>query len=209
MAHILVQVSIPYFTGLPADVSVNTWSFEVADADESNAAEVGAFLNTFYTELRPWLSPSLDPTQVGIKMYDRADPEPRTPFVDTTFNLGAQTTESPLPEEVAVCFSFRANLASGQPPARRRGRVYLGPLSVNVIQETNRSVVKDTFIDDMIAAYESAWTELTTAGNVHEVWSPTDGVGRTVTYAWMDDAFDTQRRRGPLATSRTSTTGPW
>jgi len=209
MADILVQVSIPYFTGLPADVSVNTWSFSGASANETTAAEVGAFLNTYYTALRPFLSPALNPEAVGIKMYDRADAEPRTPFVTATYDLGAQTSTLGLPEEVAVCLSFRGVLESGEPPARRRGRIYMGPLNTDVLAASNRSVVDPDFIDTMLAAYEAAWDELTIAGLVHAVWSPTDVVSRPVVSAWMDDAFDTQRRRGVLATGRTTVNGPF
>jgi len=35
-----------------------------------------------------------------------------------------------------------------------------------------------------------------------QVWSPTDNQGRDVTNAWVDDAWDVQRRRGLRASTR-------
>lgn len=211
MAHIHAQVTLPYFSGLPGDVAVNNWSFDSGSAGTGGtiAAEIGAFLIAFYGGLKDYLSPAINTEQVSGKFYDRADPEPRTPFNQGTFDLGAPGSTLGLPEEVATCFSFRGNLESGQPPARRRGRVFLGPLNESVLAYSGRTVVDQDFIDDVFIAYNAAWDELTTSGLVHEVWSPTDEEGYTVTSAWMDDAFDTQRRRGPLATGRTTEAGPF
>jgi len=38
---------------------------------------------------------------------------------------------------------------------------------------------------------------------VHEVWSGVDATGRAVVRAWVDNEWDTQRRRGTTATERT------
>lgn len=211
MPHILAQVTIPYKTGIPEDVTVNTWSFEIADTNETNFSQVGAFLNTFYSAIDSYMSPVLDLDNVTVKAYDRSDPEPRTPFATGELALPVTNDGPVMPEEVAVCLSFRGVLASGAPPARRRGRVYLGPLSTQTIVAggNSRSRVAGGFIEDVIEGYEAAWAELTTAGNVHEVWSPTDEVGRTVVQAWVDNEFDTQRRRGTASTNRVTTNGPW
>lgn len=209
MADIAVQVSVPYYNGTPADVSTNVWHFHTTSGDP-DPAQVGAFIETIYTAFIPYASSVLNFTEASAKAYDMADPEPRSPVWEGINDFGDGNITNPIiPEEVAVCLSFRGVLESGAPPARRRGRVYLGPLSTEVVADTGRSIVLQAFIDDMLAAYEAAWAELTDAGLSHCVWSPTDGVGRPVVYAWMDNAFDTQRRRGVPATSRTSVSGPF
>lgn len=209
MADYAVQVTIPYKTGVPADVTTNVWHFHTT-VGEGDATQIGAFLSTIYTAFIPYASSVLDFTKTGVKGYDLADPEPRSPAWSGTSDLGDGNDTNPiLPEEVAACLSFRANLESGQPPARRRGRIYLGPLSTDVMADIGRSVLTGTFMDDMLAAYEAAWAELTDAGLSHSVWSPTDGVGRPVVSAWMDNAFDTQRRRGVRATVRTTVDAPF
>ena len=211
MVDILAQVVIPYRSGIPEDVAVNTWSFDVADDDETNLGQIGQFLNVFYSGIDSLLSPVLDLGLVRGKFYRRSDPEPRTPVLDEVFDLGDGNTGGVFPEEVAACLSFRGVLQSGEPAARRRGRVYLGPLSDNVLvgdgQLRSRMplAVRTTILD----AYEAAWGELTTAGNVHTVWSSADATRYPVVQAWVDDAFDTQRRRGPAATTRTTRNGPF
>lgn len=211
MVDILAQVSIPYRTTLPEDVAVNTWSFRIADDTETELAQVGAFLQTFYEAISNRLSPVLDLTQTRGRFYNRADPEPRSPLIDAIFNLGVDNTGGVFPEEVAAVLSFRGVLESGQPAARRRGRVFLGPLSDAVLTggDANRSVFSTTFVTQVLNAYEAAWAELTTAGNAHVVWSTTDGEEHPVVQAWMDNALDTQRRRGVRATARDTRNGPF
>ena len=210
--HVLAQVAIPYLTGIPEDVAVNTWSFRVNDDTGSDLAEVGAFIQTFYTGVRPLLSPVLDTEQVRVKMYRRSDPEPRSPIVDVTDSVGAISGGAQMPEEVAICFSFRGVLESGEPPARRRGRIYIGPLNTGTLDiddPQNRSRVDLSAATVIHESYENAWAELTTAGNVHEVWSRADGEGFPVVQAWVDNAFDIQRRRGPAPTAREVRSAPF
>lgn len=212
MPNVLAQATLPYRTGIPEDVSVNTWSFEIADDTESELIQVASFLGVFYAGIMPYYSEVVNPTQFNIKIYDRADAEPRTPIFTQTGDIGVATSTGGMPEEVAVCLSFSGVLESGAPPARRRGRVYLGPLAGSVVDlsDTNgRAFVDGAFASDVLDSYELAWEELTTAGNVHEAWSPTDNVGHPVVTAWMDNAFDTQRRRGVAATARSTRTGPF
>lgn len=197
-------VSIPYQTGIPGDVAVNVWSFEVEDDTTPNFSEIGAFIYTFYNEVTGFYSPVTSPTNSNLKIYVRSDAEPQLPRVDAPIDLGAPSSVEPLPEEVAFCCSFRGVLASGTNPRRRRGRVYLGPLTQAVVAvgANSRTEVGTGFRTVVEEAIQAANAELTTAGNFHTVWSQTDEVNVTVTDYWVDNAFDTQRRRGVEATSR-------
>lgn len=207
--HIVCQVSIPFITNIPEDVAVNNWSFEVATADEANAAQCGEFLYNFYSGIASYYSTLVEGKTPYTKFYDRSDPEPRSPFLEGPLTGVTFPGDDPLPSEVACCLSFRGVLVSGQPPARRRGRVYLGPLGRSVMENETVARPGAPFRSAVLAAYEDAWTALTTAGNVHEVWSPTSSQGHTVVQAWTDNAFDTQRSRGVRATARAVTNGPW
>lgn len=91
------------------------------------------------------------------------------------------------------------------PQARRRGRIYLGPFGQTVLGTT--AVTSDRPLAAAVTAIANAATALATAtaGAVVPwvIYSPTNGSGAVVTDGWVDNAFDTQRRRGVAATSRT------
>lgn len=204
MVALKAQVTIPYFSAIPTDVAVNVWSFEIADDTTPNFEQIGAFLNTFYSALVSYMSPLLDTENATVKGYVRTDAEPQTPRLSGPLVLGASGTGDPLPEEVAVCLSFKGSLTSGQVPARRRGRIFLGPLRGPVVQvgASSRAEVANGFAEDIEDAVTAANAELTTAGNFHTIWSQTNEENVTVTDYWVDNAFDTQRKRGRAPTSR-------
>jgi hypothetical protein len=112
---------------------------------------------------------------------------------------------STLPPELAICVSFRAALASGVNAARRRGRVYIGPLSDNAREGGGDPQVASAA---RIALAQDA-DDLLTASNASADWSwgvysRTDGILRPVVAGWVDDAFDVQRRRGLEPTTRST-----
>jgi len=129
-----------------------------------------------------------------------------------------------MPSEVAVCLSLEGLVfgvpeesGSIRPAARRRGRLYLGPLfggaTVAVPESvTNRPRVSDVFQDAILDAYEvlCAYINSTTGpqGNVDSlrsvVYSPTTAQAWPVYNAWVDDAFDTIRSRGEKSVLRTT-----
>lgn len=210
MVAVKAQVTLPYKSQVPTDVAVNVWSFEIEDDTEANYEQVQAFLATFYGGLTSWLSPVLDPAFCVTKIYLRSDPQPQVPRFQEQFNPGGTLASNPLPEECSVCLSFRGVPVSGVSPARRRGRIYLGPLGSNTVLEDagGRARVNGSFTVAIEDAVEAATAELTTAGNVHTVWSSTTSSNVVVDSYWVDNAFDTQRRRGPLATSRQTWSTP-
>lgn len=203
MANLHVQISLPYTTGLPADLSTNNLYFSTVAAPTGaqlvaiENAIVGFFNNTITTTLAQFISSLVSRTgnACSAKVYDLADPTPRVPIDEWTFTLGAAGGTGVLPEEVAMCLSFRAAYVSGQPPARRRGRIYIGPLQRGA---------SDTAGDRPIASFMTRLLDgaqflydTTQADAVNwVVWSDMDQVARLVVSSWVDNAFDTQRRRG-------------
>nr|CRY97454.1 hypothetical protein [uncultured prokaryote] len=207
MASLLAQVTIPYITSIPTDISINTWSFESSLDNDLAAADIAEGLEDFYAQIGTYLSPVLNPAVSRLKIYDRADPEPRVPFYDETLVGPGNNTGTIIPEEVAACLSFRGALTSGASQRRRRGRVYLGPLSITGVAAggTGRSEVKTAFVTAIHAGADALLTALG-ATTEHVVHSGVGGTDTVVTTYWVDNAFDTQRRRGPDASSRTTWT---
>jgi len=140
-----------------------------------------------------------------VRYYDQADPTPQVPLRISEIGDVTTTSGEGLPDEVALCLSFHANLVSGQPPARRRGRIYIGPLGANARTSGAPNNRPDSAFIGRLAA---AATDLVDGANAASVpWvvhSEAAGDDFFVIAGWVDNAFDTQRRRGVAATSRTT-----
>lgn len=184
----------------PANFATNTWY--VLGVDVADAESFKDTLVTEYSTLTTYLSNLLLQSGHEFKIYDMEDPEPRAPVSEGTWALSANPTAAPLPPEVALCLSFQAPKLSGFPQSRRRGRVYIGPLSVNALDSSGRpssafvtalSGVGDGII---VASGATSWNWA-----VHSSFSETTGL--PVDNGWVDNEFDTQRRRGREWTSRT------
>lgn len=204
VTHVLVQTTLWMDSGLPEDYAVNTWHINTTAVDP--AAGMAAFfadLQTFYTSIDNYLS-SLCEGTLAVRGYNMDDPTPRVPFFIDGVALTVGT--SSYPTEVAMCLSFQGARISGENQARRRGRIYLGPLSPTTGDgatgrptttfRTDCLAAMDTLADDALADPTYAWV----------VWSEAAGSGTVVTNGWVDNAFDTQRRRGLDPTVRTSWT---
>jgi hypothetical protein len=142
----------------------------------------------------------------SVRIYDLTDPEPRVPFYEND-ESAFTPSGSALPAEVAICVSYQAIKQSGNNQASRRGRVYLGPLgdvSVNLADSSDvaarpTTAVLNTCIqgiaqlDVVVADSAVKWV----------VYSPKLDAFAEVDNLWVDNAFDTQRRRGERPTART------
>lgn len=145
-----------------------------------------------------------------------------SPVHESAHTLGASAgAQTPLPEEVALCVTLRgfgweealaeapdggdAGSAPDRPRQRLTGRFYLGPFNIVAIgNDLVRCRPSDTLITAAGAAVQMLETELANNGHHLAVWSRTDGVMWTVTDVQVDNAWDTQRRRGHAPTSRTT-----
>lgn len=164
------------------------------------------------------LLPKYVPRAQTVRVYDLGQATPRTPHVrDLTLSEPtAGVYSTPLPPEVAVRLTTRAlsapNTAGGVSaggkvirPRRRTGGFYFGPLMVNALEASNdgRGRVRDilrTGIADACAqlASDSAlhpfkWVLL--SKGLATAWPITDG--------FVNDEFDTQRKRGTSGSTRT------
>lgn len=200
--------------GLPEDRIVNTFHFNNALPYLDHVNNLSVAMPTFYNEvgngenirnlslsaqLSPWVQ-----REAEFRFYDMSLPKgEREPLILPTTLTAAQSSGG-LPEEVALCLSY-----TGDPPItpRRRGRIYFGPIAANTDTEasaTNPSRPVAILIQDLMkAGRELASYPTTTIG-----WSIHSSVPNDnyvyITRGWVDDAWDTQRRRGPDASTRTT-----
>lgn len=209
MAFYKFTVTLQGSSLLPEDQYVNTFHFDsvepVVITDYDNVRDM---LADFYnlvpspstTSIAGFMSNRIQ-TLATVKGYDLGDPLPRAPRYESSFNLATRASGDPLPEEVALVLSFQRPKESGQPQSRRRNRIYLGPFAESANGTDARpSVALQTTIArsarDMLDASNASvrWT--------WEVNSPTYNEHGPVHDGWVDNAWDTQRRRGQASTSR-------
>lgn len=211
-----VQATIPYFTGIPKDVVTNTWYFDwlgigsPSGTDYNNcidnlASVYDAVYNSAGAKWAPWCKPAL----ARVKMYDLSDTTPRVPVVDAAFSLSQTTLGSGvfIPPEVAVVASYHTEFESGVNKASQRGRVYFGCCTENwfnaggattfpVVASTQRSAVTGALVDLAADSLANDWGWVVYSRKLNDSFAVAGG--------WVDDAFDTQRRRGNAPLVRTT-----
>lgn len=184
----------------------NTFHFNMADYDNANRVEISTWLADFYNtppagqteEVAFFLSASLSRVaDAEMRFYNLDDPEPREPSI-IYFNLDAAGTADRLPDEVALCSS----VYSVRNLPRQRGRIYLGPFNSQAIDlATGRP---KSVLRDVIAGATNRLANESDIANQWVVYSEAGIAPQsfTVTNGWIDNAWDTQRRRGVASTDR-------
>nr|CRY96626.1 hypothetical protein [uncultured prokaryote] len=195
MALYRAQLIFNMLDGIPRNASTNTLYFD-ADSDLV-LPQIDVALENMLLPIDGLLSSLIDASNIRCDYYRMSDPTPRqVVYSGAITGLTMSTTAGPT--EVAFVVSYQAARVSGLPQARRRGRFYLGPLEA---QDTARPDA------GQVTAVKNAAGSLLTASNAATEWtwaqySPTNGVGTNVDNGWVDDEWDTQRRRGRTATYR-------
>jgi len=197
---------------LPRDEAQNVWHFQtpgdVAAAGDAIMQVLTDFYDTAHANV---LFSTLLTGSARIKIYDLEDPSPRPPVYEGTPALTG-TLGAPYPAEVAVCMTYQGPVVAGIPQARRRGRVFLGPISTAAASGgTGDLRVAISAREDICGAAQGLIEQTELPGLTWSVYSPTlDAAGSlasaftTVTNGYVNDAFDTQRRRGLPPTTRST-----
>lgn len=208
MATFLFTVTFQGISLLPRDTMVNTWYFEGSGTDTDNVEDM---LMDFYdkapagggAQISGNFSTQSITDLVVIRSYNLSEPKPRAPHSTATRSLANLGTGECLPNEVSLVMSYRAEYESGVRAARRRGRIYLPPMieAANTLGRPSGSILN---------LVGRAARDLLAASNASASWewvqySETTGESHEVVAGWVDNAWDTQRRRGVDPTTRT----PW
>nr|CRY97362.1 hypothetical protein [uncultured prokaryote] len=199
----LVQVTIKTADAIPENFITNNFAV-TGDVDSpTDSADLMAAFQTFYGTVKTACFPvTVAQNAHEFKLYIAGGPRPNYPLYENVFNLTGPGSGDTLPSEVALCLSFAGVRIPGLPQARRRGRVYLGPLKAtnNVLGRPSSSVI--TAILAAAQTLKDDIDDIPSAGS-WAVWSPTSGTAVSLTDAWMDNAWDTQRSRGLIRTLKT------
>lgn len=138
MAVARVQVILPRDGGMPEDDTVNVFHFLTSEPVADAATDLEVRLLAFYQAFDQFLSPDLSGV-IKFKFYDLAGldnvpPALGPPVAESEFPsvLSITSTDS-LPAELAIRLSLTAPSSTGVPIQYRRGGVFLGPLSTQVL----------------------------------------------------------------------------
>lgn len=133
-------------------------------------------------------------TQLTVKAYDAQGTVPVYPAAEAIRNQGTYAAAS-TNRDIALCLSFYA----GQNRPRQRGRIYV-PLAVKAISAGGAR--PSGGVQQLCADLVPIFTGLGGTDVDWVVYSRLDDQPRSVTNWWVDNAWDTQRRRGLGATAR-------
>jgi hypothetical protein len=209
---IRVQFFFPGKSNLPEDRFVTTWAFRTEDNLPPSIAQlqqasnlVAEFFSTVnapgVASILSYMAAAVDRTKAEARAYKLGDTVPREPTT-TIYNLGANNSSQSLPSEVALVASFY----STRNLPRRRGRVYIGPFGTSVLATpaSGTGIVRPDLPirNALLGAMSGLRADATAAGLRWCVLSQADAALYDITDGWVDDAFDTQRRRGEDALSR-------
>lgn len=204
------QVIFQGQSGLPRDRFVNSWAFEGTGASISDTelATVRTRLVEFYTSpvgagtpLTGFMSRAVKQA-VLIRLYRLSQTPPRTP-IETQHTFNISQTGTALPNEVAVVLSFYNTVNV----KRRRGRIFFGPLAAMAgVFDTDDVKVEASLRTALSGAANrlAAYGNDPTLGPHWSILSQRDAQLKLVTDGWIDNTFDTQRRRGVRSNLRTS-----
>ncbi len=194
MSKISVQV-IQTQTGAPAvDHIVNTVHF-----DDFNVPGAESNWQLFADDVRDkfrFRNGQPAGWTVETRVYDMADAKPR-PVKAFGAPMATTGTGAAGPREVALCLSY----FSERNLPRFRGRLYIGPYRADFMGERPTTVMRDGLV--------TLAGQLAAIGGVDVdwgLWSPTRNAFSKITAGWVDDEWDTIRKRGRKPTTRTTFT---
>jgi hypothetical protein len=228
------QCDIPHASGDPALAFVNDFYFITADVPTTgdNAAILDA-IEDFYSDvptgdtnpLAIYLGTQISRTITpAVKLYDvtahldgspAGSPYQTSPFVSTLPNVLGGTGQ--FPSEVQMTLTYKSTYGTlsefgpvdpltgkkTRPRAYARGRLYIGP--VNDATRQPSSVTGPTINSAARTCLTRAATDLMNDSATRwATWSRRVATMADVVGGWVDDAYDTQRRRGEPTINRTT-----
>lgn len=206
MSLAVCEVTAYWTDTVPRDRVVNTLHFANGSPDPINDTDYGDIASTvadafhsFFTSIG---TGSVPKRGYETRVYELDDTKPRVPRATHTIApTGAEDSDSLGPRQVASVLSYYSG--DSALAARKRGRLYLGPFA--------KSLLGSRVPTDITSQAHNLATAFGSAGGDNVQWVTFSRVGGghdTVAHWWMDDRWDTIRRRGLKPLSRvTGTSG--
>lgn len=215
------QVVWPCVTNRPEDVFTNTLYFVDAAVSPRTHAQVADLLETrmenFFNvaqggasaRITAFMSRAINWSGVTVKVYDLGGAAPRTPEV-RTLELTTPTNTTGFPNEVAAVLSYRGGAGTtggGSADPRKRGRIFIGPLNQTAgtvtVSTDGDSFLATGLVDSIAKAADFLRDDLTDELGWLQ-YSRMNDAFLAVSGGFVNNNFDTQRRRGLIAPSRTT-----
>lgn len=222
MTVLKAVVELAHVNALPADSAMNEFIYLSTETPPYDNAitEIAAQLLDFYNAphgpaaetVAMFISSSMSRV-VGvckIHYYDittvLSGAPAGSPFHTHSWTLGGiKAGGTDLPAEVAVAVSYHSDYEGlpergpnkTRPRQRRRGRVFIGPLNSWAVGNTiaGRVTNNQSFRETLAGAAATMMTDTATVVNWAQ-WSRVNARVSEIIGGHIDDAFDTQRRRG-------------
>lgn len=216
MALLRALIGIRRDTALPEDVSTNTLYFTTPGTSIiAESALINTRILSFFDSLASGQVQQVSRCMASVnqqghflKIYNMADAKPRVPVAEFD-HVWTGIGSTSLPEEVALALSFKGAVQSGLGAARRRGRIFMGPLASSCASiDGGRVRATQSVVDDLLKASTFLFGNPTASGIEWVVHSPTTGPTSSTPVAsgWVDRTLDTIRSRGPATTGRSTIT---
>jgi len=199
----MVRTILHTTNAITADFVQNQFAVET-DALAIDDAGVVAAVKTFYDTLIALYPATIAQNGYDVKIYVMPGIEPNYPVFEGTFNLASAPSGAAGPSEIALCTSFQAVKTPGLPQSRRRGRMYIGPFDAAQIDEERPNSTIISALADATAALVDDINTLT--DHAFSVYSSVTQTSAPVLDGWVDNAWDVQRRRGVVPSTRTTWT---
>jgi len=191
------QISMPLGSTLPRDRVTNVVHFEHVGgvAFDTDLESMCSDLATMYQARYGGTG------EVNVRAYDIGGEPPHVPRANVTKNSGSvwQTDQV---REVALCLSFSG---ANRGDKRRRGRIYLAPGVLGASPAVYTQRPNDATLDWALKFYTQANSSFPDIGGIDwkfGIWSERGQHFTQATQAWVNDDWDTQRRRGLRETKR-------
>jgi hypothetical protein len=213
-------------SGIDRDEVINTWHYQLTPefpgpVDYTNWVDN---YRAFMTAIGTYMSPAMSVTPGDLNVAFWLLPTERGPLGAPEYEVNAAPATAvgaqSAPSEVSICLTLEAdqtgipeNAPGGaRPGARRRSRKYLGPLGTGAFftEATTFECRPQNLVTTTIPpAYRDHMGTAMRADNWDPVcFSKTNWDAYPVVRAWIDNAFDTQRRRGQDPTVKYPVTLP-
>lgn len=208
MGRYAAQVTLLSATGSSEDNQSNTFAVgQIPTLDASFANSWTTAIKDFYDDVVTTGGlKGMSQNNHLIKFYDIQAPAPNYPLFERNFNLDSAPFAVDMPQEVALVISYSNVSATTVARGRRRGRIYISGWgeSTNVAGQPT-----DGTCDSLLTNF----TDYVVAVNAistfdASIWSRTGETTYVIEEAHVDNAWDTQRRRGTKSDYRATWTLP-